>query len=75
MKLSIIIPCYNEVKYIEKVVRKIHEVSPYDNEIIVVDDCSTDGTIDVLEKIEETMISKLIKNKKIVEKDTVLERV
>ena len=64
MKLSIIIPCYNEVKYIEKVVKKIHEVSPYDNEIIVVDDCSTDGTVDILEKIEGTFISKLIKNKK-----------
>ena len=45
MKLSIIIPCYNEVEYIEKVVKKIHEVSPYDNEIIVIDDFSNDGTI------------------------------
>jgi glycosyltransferase involved in cell wall biosynthesis len=48
MKLSIIIPCYNEISTIESIIDAVI-ASPYPNkEIIVVDDCSTDGTIDKL---------------------------
>jgi glycosyltransferase involved in cell wall biosynthesis len=44
MKLSIIIPCYNEMATIEAIVNAV-TASPYpDKEIIIVDDCSTDGT-------------------------------
>jgi glycosyltransferase involved in cell wall biosynthesis len=44
MKLSIIIPCYNEYKTIDVIIDAVN-ASPYPNkEIIVVDDCSTDGT-------------------------------
>jgi glycosyltransferase involved in cell wall biosynthesis len=48
MKLSIVIPCYNEAATIESVVDAVKK-SPYDpKEIIVVDDCSIDGTRDIL---------------------------
>lgn len=48
MKLSVVIPCYNEAKTISNIVQAVRN-SPYDNkEIIVVDDCSTDGTRDIL---------------------------
>ncbi len=44
MKLSVVIPCYNEVNTIEAIIRAVKN-SPYQNqEIIVVDDCSNDGT-------------------------------
>ncbi len=44
MKLSVIIPCYNEAGTIEGLIDRVL-ASPYpDKEIIVVDDCSTDGT-------------------------------
>lgn len=44
MKLSIIIPCYNESKTIKKVVDAVLS-SPVENkEVIIVDDGSTDGT-------------------------------
>jgi glycosyltransferase involved in cell wall biosynthesis len=49
MKLTIIIPCYNEVSTILQIVRKVREISLKNIEIIVVDDASNDGTIDVLE--------------------------
>lgn len=49
-RLSVVIPVYNERKTIEKVVRRIDQL-PVDAEIIVVDDCSTDGTRDVLARI------------------------
>ena len=44
MKLSVVIPCYNEVATIELIIDAVR-ASPWpDKEIIVVDDCSTDGT-------------------------------
>lgn len=47
-KLSIIIPCFNEQSYIEKIIDRVIAVSldfPLVKEIIVVDDASTDGTV------------------------------
>jgi glycosyltransferase involved in cell wall biosynthesis len=44
MKLSIVIPCYNEMKTIEEIVAAVKAAPVDDKEIIVVDDCSTDGT-------------------------------
>ena len=44
MKLSVIIPCFNEVATIERLIDAVR-ASPWpDKEIIVVDDASTDGT-------------------------------
>lgn len=43
MLLSIIIPVYNEIGSIGEIINKVNE-SPYEKEIIIVDDCSTDGT-------------------------------
>lgn len=44
MKLSVVIPVYNEVKSIHQILEAVRD-SPYKNkEVIIVDDCSTDGT-------------------------------
>ncbi len=49
MKLSIIIPCYNEKNTIQNILEVVKKV-PYKNkEIIVVDDFSKDGTRDILQ--------------------------
>ena len=53
MKLSIIIPCFNENKYIEKVIDSINEQKIEDKEIIVVNDASTDGTKEKLIELKE----------------------
>jgi len=48
MKLSVVIPCYNECATIKEIVAAVR-ASPYpEKEIIVVDDCSTDGTRELL---------------------------
>ncbi|GMV93983.1 MAG: hypothetical protein AMXMBFR82_37610 [Candidatus Hydrogenedentota bacterium] len=47
MKLSVVIPVYNEADTITEVIRRVRD-TPYDVEVIVVDDGSTDGTPDRL---------------------------
>ena len=53
MKLTIIIPCYNENKYIEKVITAVNSQPYHDKQIIVVDDASRDGTKEKLIKLKE----------------------
>lgn len=55
-KISILVPCYNEVENVElmchSLVNVINEtLSKYDYEIVFIDNCSTDGTREVLEKL------------------------
>lgn len=50
-KLSIIIPVYNEKETIVDIIQAVCQ-TPYDKEIIVVDDCSTDGTRNILPETE-----------------------
>lgn len=50
MKLSIVIPCFNEINTIAILLEKVATVSlPVEREIIIVDDCSTDGTREYLQ--------------------------
>src|SRR5262249_36138857 len=51
LTLSVIIPCYNEADTIEPVLERVEEVGLAD-EIVIVDDGSTDGTRDILREIE-----------------------
>lgn len=51
LTLSVIIPCYNEVETIEKVVERVQSVGIVD-EIVIVDDGSSDGTRDILSRMQ-----------------------
>ena len=64
MKLSIIIPCYNECNTIKSILLKINEVNNYQKEIIIIDDCSNDGTKEILENINQNDNQKIIFNDK-----------
>ncbi len=50
IRLSVIIPCFNERNTIEKVISAVLSSPVRNTEIIVVDDCSTDGTREILER-------------------------
>ena len=62
--LSIIIPCYNERENIIKILDKIDEVQGFKKEIIVVDDCSNDGTRDILKTQVKERVAKLVYHEK-----------
>ncbi len=52
LKLSVIIPCYNEQKTVAEIIRRVRAVN-LAHEIIVVDDGSTDGSRDALAQVEK----------------------
>lgn len=63
MKISVIIPCYNAERFVEKCVENIL-IQTYKNiEIILVDDCSKDMTRELICKLEKnhpTVIKKVL---------------
>ena len=60
MKLTIVIPCYNEAKTIVDLVEAVRAAPFPDKEIIVVDDASTDGTRDRLKAGIEPLVSRVL---------------
>ena len=64
MKLSIIIPCYNEVATISEIVKQVLAIDHQDLEIIVIDDASNDGTREILEERLKPFVAKIIYHKK-----------
>jgi glycosyltransferase involved in cell wall biosynthesis len=60
VRLSVIIPCYNERATIESIVEAVRAAPLPETEIIVVDDCSTDGTREILRKSIEPRVSRVI---------------
>ena len=54
MKLSVIIPCYNELGTIDEIIDAVLAAPYPDKEIIVVDDCSRDGTREKLKSLIES---------------------
>lgn len=60
MLLSVIIPCYNEKNTINAIINAVRN-SPYPHkEIIVIDDCSTDGTREKLKNEISPLVAKII---------------
>ena len=64
MKLSVIIPCYNEAKTIKEIIEKVKKEKNYEKEIIVIDDYSNDGTREIISDKLSSEINKIILNEK-----------
>jgi glycosyltransferase involved in cell wall biosynthesis len=63
MKVSVVIPCFNERQTIEQIVRAVRASPLRDVEIIIVDDCSTDGTTALLRETVSTLADQVIYQK------------
>ena len=61
--LSVVIPVYNEIATVEKLLRQVREV-PLDLDVVVVDDGSTDGTRDLLVNLADELIDQLCMHEK-----------
>ena len=55
MKLSVLIPVFNEQEHIDQLLNRVLAV-PFEKELIIVDDCSTDGTWDVLSNVDDPRV-------------------
>jgi glycosyltransferase involved in cell wall biosynthesis len=60
VKVSIVIPCYNERATIAEIVQAVRAAPVEDMEIIVVDDCSTDGTVDLLRNTVAALVDQVV---------------
>ena len=60
MKLSIIIPCYDEKETVEALIQKVTAAPVQEKEIIIVDDCSTDGTREIIQNKLTSYVNKII---------------
>ena len=62
MKVSIIIPCFNEESTIKEIINKINSETSIEKEIIVIDDYSKDKTREILENDLKQSVNKIILN-------------
>ncbi len=60
MKLTVVIPCFNEVTTIQQVVDAVRQSPVKNSEIIIVDDGSTDGTREILKQAIAPQVDQVI---------------
>ena len=64
-KYLIIIPTYNEKRNVSLIIEKINKRVKFKCDVLIVDDNSTDGTIEVLKNIKSKNVSYIIREKKL----------
>lgn len=64
MLLTVIIPCFNEKETIEKLVNKVIKLKKIKKQIIIIDDCSSDGTRKIIKNKLNKKVNKVIYHKK-----------
>jgi glycosyltransferase involved in cell wall biosynthesis len=60
MRISVVIPCFNEAKTIRTMVDRVRAAPGPEREIIIVDDCSRDGTRDLLRTQIAPLVDRII---------------
>jgi glycosyltransferase involved in cell wall biosynthesis len=60
LELSIVIPCYNEIATLEQVVDAVRAAPVRRKQIVLVDDCSTDGTRELIRDKLAPLVDKVV---------------
>lgn len=71
LKITYVVTVYNEVKTVEKAIKDVIGINYPNKEIIVIDNCSKDGSAEIIKKLKEKKI-KIILRKKILVLEIVL---
>lgn len=64
MKLTVMVPVFNEVNTIMQAIKDIEKISVIDKEVLVVDNCSTDGTKELLKNFDNVHSYRIVFNEK-----------
>ena len=56
-KISVIIPCFNEEIFIGKTLNNLLELDINLTEIIIVDDCSSDKSVEIIKKLDNKKLN------------------
>ena len=70
MKLSVVLPAYNEIDTIEEIVSRVLAV-PVDKEIIIVDNCSTDGTREKIQAMDHPEVHVILQERNMMKGNSV----
>ena len=52
MIITFLVPVYNEVKTVENAITEVLELKNINKKIIIIDNCSTDGSIEIVKKFQ-----------------------
>jgi len=63
-QITIIIPCYNEINFLEIIIQRVLDTKIPNKQIIIVDDFSTDGSKELLKNKIEPLVNKVIYHEK-----------
>ncbi len=62
MDLTVIVPVYNEIATVQEAVERVMAV-PIDKEVIIVDNCSTDGTRELVQSFDDPRIRVILQER------------
>ena len=69
-QLTIIMPVYNERSFVLEILRRVREL-PIDKEIIIVDNCSTDGTRELIQNISHSDVRIILQQRNMMKGNSV----
>jgi len=65
LKITYVVTVYNEVKTVEKAIKDVISINYPNKEIIVIDNCSKDGSVEIIKKLKKKILKIILRKKNI----------